>query len=242
MLLPDLDYDPTESAVPWKKLYDDNHTITFSTPSGNVAYADERLVFKGFSLLSPLFMTKKSDLKKYQLMIEAMEGQSVLALDCIDPSMYDALLIPGGHAQGVKTLLESDDAYRICRHFMSEDKPVAAVCHGVLLLARTTANDGTSVLHSRKTTSLTNTLEFPAWLLTAPWLGRYYRTYNKSVESEVRAAIGGKGTFLSGPLFPIRDSHTNTAPGFIVRDGNYLSARWPGDCNRFAQEFAKMLD
>jgi len=26
-----------------------------------------------------------------------------------------------------------------------------------------------------------------------------------------------------------------------VRDGNYLSARWPGDAHRFAGEFAAML-
>jgi len=26
-----------------------------------------------------------------------------------------------------------------------------------------------------------------------------------------------------------------------VRDGNYLSARWPGDAHRFAHELAAML-
>ena len=31
------------------------------------------------------------------------------------------------------------------------------------------------------------------------------------------------------------------APGFTVRDGNWLSARWPGDAHRFASEFVAML-
>ncbi|MDP2368406.1 type 1 glutamine amidotransferase domain-containing protein [Rhodoferax sp.] len=39
-----------------------------------------------------------------------------------------------------------------------------------------------------------------------------------------------------------RDSPGELAPGFVVRDGNYLSARWPGDAHRFANEFLKMLD
>ena len=28
---------------------------------------------------------------------------------------------------------------------------------------------------------------------------------------------------------------------FVVRDGNYLSARWPGDVHRFAREFSALL-
>lgn len=31
------------------------------------------------------------------------------------------------------------------------------------------------------------------------------------------------------------------APAFAVRDGNYLSARWPGDAYLFARRFAGML-
>jgi len=27
----------------------------------------------------------------------------------------------------------------------------------------------------------------------------------------------------------------------VVRDGNYVSARWPGDVHRFAREFSAML-
>ena len=38
-----------------------------------------------------------------------------------------------------------------------------------------------------------------------------------------------------------RDSDTNLAPAFVVRDGNYISARWPGAVHRFAREFAKRL-
>jgi hypothetical protein len=35
-----------------------------------------------------------------------------------------------------------------------------------------------------------------------------------------------------------RDSDTDPSAGFVVRDGNYISARWPGDAHRFADALA----
>ena len=37
------------------------------------------------------------------------------------------------------------------------------------------------------------------------------------------------------------DGEANPGAGFTVRDGKYLSARWPGDANRFAEEFVTLL-
>ena len=39
----------------------------------------------------------------------------------------------------------------------------------------------------------------------------------------------------------LRDSDRMRRVGFTVRDGHYLSARWPGDAHRFAHELAGML-
>jgi hypothetical protein len=39
----------------------------------------------------------------------------------------------------------------------------------------------------------------------------------------------------------VRDTPTNLAPGFALRDGNYVSARWPGDAHRFAHDFGALL-
>ena len=38
-----------------------------------------------------------------------------------------------------------------------------------------------------------------------------------------------------------RDSLRDERPAWVVRDGNYLSARWPGDAHTFARQFAEML-
>jgi protease I len=62
------------------------------------------------------------------------------------------------------------------------------------------------------------------------------------VEDEVRAALAAPEHFIRGPISMVRDSPGNLAAGFTVRDGNYLSARWPGDAHRFANDFSAMLE
>ncbi|NWC00800.1 DJ-1/PfpI family protein [Pseudomonas gingeri] len=243
ILLPHSDYDPTESSVPWQSMHRAGLDICFATPDGVPAYADPRLVEKGFGLLNPMLMTRKPDLESYQAMIADPHFKQPLAYADIDPAQFDALLVPGGHAEGMRSLLESDAAKRIVLHFFKTDKPVASVCHGPLLLARTLDPDtGRSVLHGRKVTGLLSaSMELAAWLITAPWLGRYYRTYPHTVESEIKAALASPKDFSQGPPALLRDSASKPERGFVVRDGNLLTARWPGDCHRLAAEWIQML-
>lgn len=241
-LLPTADYDPTESAVPWQRLQQAGIEVRFATPDGVPAHADRRLVETGFGWLNPFLMTRDADRQCYRQMCESPAFQTPLAYADVHPEEFEGLLIPGGHAKGMRTLLESTIAKAIARHFFATNKPVAAVCHGVLLLARTRdPHTGRSVLHGRKTTALPASMELLAWYLTAPFLGRYYRTYPQSVETEVKAALATPQDFRRGPLLPRREARANSGIGFTVRDDNYLSARWPGDCHTFAEEFVKLV-
>lgn len=43
-------------------------------------------------------------------------------------------------------------------------------------------------------------------------------------------------------LFKGIGSEDDLKPGFVVRDGKYLSARWPGDAYRFANDFVEMVE
>jgi hypothetical protein len=73
-----------------------------------------------------------------------------------------------------------------------------------------------------------------------------------SVEQEVTRALASAADFLdvsrSDPDYRqktsgvVRDTFENERPAFVVRDGNYISARWPGDVHTFAKRFAHMLD
>lgn len=51
----------------------------------------------------------------------------------VDPSRYDALVIPGGRAPEYLRL--NARVIEIVRHFFDGDKPVAAICHGAQILA-----------------------------------------------------------------------------------------------------------
>lgn len=55
------------------------------------------------------------------------------AFDEVDEATYDALVVPGGRAPEYIRLNE-----RVCsivRHFAEADKPIAAICHGLQVLA-----------------------------------------------------------------------------------------------------------
>ncbi|MFI8364259.1 type 1 glutamine amidotransferase domain-containing protein [Streptomyces sp. NPDC085612] len=241
-LLPAGDYDPTEAAVPWAALKDAGFDVRFATPDGKVALADPRLTDLGFSWLSPWLMTRRAELAAYRRLTEDPRFLAPVAYEAVDPEDVTGLFIPGGHATGMRTLLEDTTAQRLFAGAFTRGLPVGAVCHGVLLAARATdPATGRSVLHGRRTTALTSLLELTGWNLTRLWLGRYYRTYRTTVQQEVTAALADPRHFLAGPVLPLRDTAARPGRGFAVRDGNYVSARWPGDCHRLAAEYLDLV-
>jgi len=242
MLLPAVDYDPTESAVIWDALTTSGIEVRFATPDGAPAYADARLVDTGFSVLSPILMTRPEPLSAYRRMISDPQFTNPCTYDDVDIDSADGVFIPGGHAKGVRTLYESSAAQKLAATAMSQNIPVGAVCHGVLPLARSIdPKTGRSVLYGRRTTALTAALELGGWAMTRLWLGDYYRTYPTTVQAEVTAVLESPDDFQTGPRVTLRDSPNHRSRGFTVKDGNYLSARWPGDCYRLAAEYTDMV-
>lgn len=51
----------------------------------------------------------------------------------IDPSQYDALVLPGGRAPEYLRL--NPKVLEIVQHFVAQNKPIAAICHGPQILA-----------------------------------------------------------------------------------------------------------
>lgn len=240
--IPCTDFDPTEAAVPWLSLKTAGHTVVFATPDGSVGRCDPIMFTgKGLGLLAPLLMADRQGRDAYAAMCSSAEFQQPRRFDAIQTSDFQALLLPGGHAPGMKTYLESETLQNHVVRFFSNDKPVAAICHGVLLAARSQVPGGRSVLYGRKTTALTKTLELTGWALTCCWMGNYYRTYPQVLQDEVQSVLAAKADFIHGPIAIRRDTPQDLSPGFVVKDGNYLSARWPGDAHRFAAEFVRML-
>jgi putative intracellular protease/amidase len=240
--LPDRDFDTTEVAVPWRLLTRAGHQVVFATEAGGSAPACDPLLLSGviFGKLGAAAEPKAF----YQELTESPEFQKPIAWGAIEPAKYDALLLPGGHAPGMRQYLGSEALQAKVAEFWRLDRPVAAICHGVLVLARTRdPATGKSVLARSRTTCLPKYMERGAYLLTFWKLGRYYRTYPAYVEDEVRAALDDAGAqFAEGPrVYSARGTDSDDTPAFVVEDGRYVSARWPGDAYLFSKKLLARL-
>ncbi|HET7843942.1 MAG TPA: type 1 glutamine amidotransferase domain-containing protein [Xanthomonadales bacterium] len=238
--LPDVDFDPTEVAVPWRALRAAGHDVVFATERGDVAACDPLLI------AGVLFGKLGADADArdaYASMSRSDAFRSPMRWSDVDVTEFDALLLPGGHAPGMRQYLGSATLQAQVARFAALERPIGAICHGVLLLAR--AHDpatGRSVLHARRTTCLPKYMEALAFALTGWKLGRYYRTYPAYVEDEVCASLASTGQFRRGPLtLGTRGSASDDRPAFVVEDGNYVSARWPGDAHLFAKRLVARL-
>lgn len=240
--LPTTDFDPTEAGVPWQWLTRLGHDVRFATPAGRPATADPRMLDgRGLGAWKRLLRADRHGRAAYAEMQRDAAYRDPWSYTRAASAAFDGLLLPGGHAPGMREYLESPVLQELVANAFATDLPVGAICHGVVIAARARRSDGRSVLHGRRTTALTRVLELSAWALT-PWLGNYYRTYPRTVQAEVIAALATPADFAVGPLALLRDAPSSLRRGFTVRDGNYLSARWPGDAHRFAAEFAALLD
>ncbi|HEX7824166.1 MAG TPA: type 1 glutamine amidotransferase domain-containing protein, partial [Mycobacterium sp.] len=247
--IPDIDFDPTEVAVSWKVLTGAGHTVVFSTQSGKRAVADDLMVTgRGLDVWSMIpgldrvvvvgrILRANGDARAaYAQMQLSPEYRQPTAWADADLEGVDGLVLPGGHrARGMRSYIESDVLQGLVAQAFGRKILVAAICHGVLLAARTVdPATGRSVLYGRKTTALTWELERRAWLtarLTRFWDPNYYRTYTEkpgdpdgymSVQAEVTRALQSPDDFRDVPVGSTdwrlktsgvaRDSTTNARP------------------------------
>jgi putative intracellular protease/amidase len=276
--IPDNDFDPTEVAVSWRVLTGHGHTVVFSTESGRQAAADDIMVTgHGLDVWSRVpglnrlvvvgrMLRANGDARAaYAQMLVSPEFRNPRSWADTDLDGVHALLLPGGHrARGMRSYLDSEVLQRLVVAAFHGGTLVAAICHGVLLAARSTdPATGRSVLYGRKTTALTWALESRAWRLarlTRFWDPDYYRTYSErpgdpvghmSVQAEVTRALAHPDDFRDVQRGSVdwrarssgmtRDSATNPRPAFVVDDGAYVSARWPGDTHTFAATVSARL-
>ncbi|HEX4924575.1 MAG TPA: type 1 glutamine amidotransferase domain-containing protein [Bdellovibrionales bacterium] len=244
--LPAYGFDPTESGVPWTYLKQSGFKVIFATPDGKPARADVRMLTgQDLGVWKKILMNDANGARAYREMEASPEFQQPLTYGEIESSAFDALLLPGGHDKGMRPYLESLILQKVVSEFFEAGKPVGAICHGTLLAARSLSpRSGRSVLWGRKTTGLTKRQEMAAYYMTKTYLGDYYRTYPTAMADEVKSFLASPADFDPGPelIMPSRrDSPSDLRPGFTVLDGNYISARWPGDAHRFGSEFAALV-
>jgi putative intracellular protease/amidase len=233
--LPDRDFDVTEVAVPWRLLTRAGHEVVFATEHGGAAPAADPLLLTGviFGRLGAAPEPKAC----YGELVGDASFRAPRAWADLRAEDFDALVLPGGHAPGMRQYLGSTLLHERVAAFWRLDRPVAAICHGVLVLARA------GVLGAARTTCLPKYMERSAYLLTFWKLGRYYRTYPAYVEDEVRAALADPAAqFERGPrVLTRRGTADDDRAAFVVEDGRYVSARWPGDAYLFTRSLLARL-
>eukprot|EP01059_Diplonema_ambulator_P027507 TRINITY_DN4574_c0_g1_i1.p1 TRINITY_DN4574_c0_g1~~TRINITY_DN4574_c0_g1_i1.p1 ORF type:complete len:301 (+),score=98.88 TRINITY_DN4574_c0_g1_i1:37-903(+) len=274
----DTDFDPSETGVPWKLLTEAGYKVVFATQNGAPGVADP-LMLTGEGLdpwgwvpvvkkvkLVGLFMRADCNARAaYADMVKSQEFQHPLKYKDLKVGDYDGLILPGGHAKGVRPYLEDKDLQSFVADFFDAKKPIAAVCHGVLVASRSVSKQtGKSSLYGYRTTALTWKLESTAWCLTKYfarfWDPNYYRTYlegpndpygDMGVEQEVKRALKSPDDFEDVPKTApdhfrkasgmFRDTPTDHRPSWVVTSDHYVSARWPGDVHSMTTTFMSKL-
>lgn len=127
--------------------------------------------------------------------------------DDINPQDYDALVIPGGRAPEYIRLNER--VLEITRHFDQANKPIATLCHGLLVLT------AAGVLQGKRCTAYPacgpdvtqagaeyvsipveeamvdgNLVTAPAWPAHPQWLNKFLDVLGTKVEHSERTAVG----------------------------------------------------
>lgn len=270
-------FDPTEVAVPWKILTQRGHQVTFATPQGQVSTGADQHVLQG--LLGGLIQVFPQPYQDYLDMIQSEEYLHPISFhdlihaenENIRINQFDGVFIGGGHHPVMSTLLNAHVLHEAVRHYWTLNKPVAAVCHGVLVLSRA----GIFNTYTLNTTAVPRYLEAQGYLLTKylAGMGDYQlsTTLQRYTQDEIEDAIYKGITqtpfdapqqqhddasntsqstptshFISGPydlLAPLMPGslHDHTH-AFIVEDNHYLSGRFWGDAYLLALRFAAKVE
>jgi protease I len=124
--------------------------------------------------------------------------------DAVNEQEYDAIVIPGGRAPEYLRLNER--VIEIVRHFASENKPIAAICHGAQLLAAAKVIEGKRIsaypacspevelagatyadIDIDAAVTDGNFVTAPAWPAHPAWIAQFI----KVLKSEAGEAAGG---------------------------------------------------
>ena len=119
--------------------------------------------------------------------------------DALPPQEYDALVVPGGRAPEYIRLVPR--VLEIVRHFAENDKPIAAICHGLQVLAAAGILKGTECsaypacgpdvtnaggtfmdIDVEKAHSFGNLVTAPAWPAHPLWLAAFLKVLGTRIE------------------------------------------------------------
>jgi putative intracellular protease/amidase len=247
---------PLEVAIPFKIFTEAGFDVHFATESGKSPRCDSKMLY---GIVGALLGANREAKSAYHAMIASdstVAGSISKPHAWTSPAFslveYDLVFLPGGHDKGVRQIVDSSATHNLLadyfpktRRSLTPKRTLAAICHGVQVLAFTPANTTTStgksksIIHDAKTTALPAFMEESIFWLTRLFLGDYYKTYgsgSKNVQRFVEDGLDDPKQFVNSPSWNAR------AP-FIVEDEtyNYVTGRFPPDAWVLARRAVEMV-
>lgn len=207
-----------ELAIPVERIVGAGHGVEIATPGGAVPSPDPR----------SLALLPERERARQLAVLDRVEGMHrPLPLEALDEAglgAFDALLVPGGHAQQAD-LPESSAMRRVILHFHADQKPTFMICHGPAALL-SAAEPGEPFPYAGYSLTcfpswMEHLLEFPLPVLKGrlPWY-----------LDDRLAALGVHVRRAAVPGMP-----------FVIEDRELLTAQDPFSAQAFASRIAARL-
>ena len=251
-----------EAAIPFKIFAEAGFDVHFATENSKPPRCDSKMLY---GIVGALLGANREAKSAYHAMIA---NESNVAGGISKPhawtspdfslAEYDIVFLPGGHDKGVRQIVDSSKMHDLLADYFPTTRrsktntmlgtpkhTIAAICHGVQVLAFTPSNTTTStgksksIIHDAKTTALPAFMEESIFWLTRLFLGDYYKTYgygSKSVQRFVEDGLDDPKQFVNSPSW-------NASAPFIVEDEtyNYVTGRFPPDAWVLARRAVEMV-
>src|SRR5579862_5930589 len=129
MPIPDRDFDTTEVAVPWEYLATRGVDVVFATERGDTVPTCDPLLLTG--VLLGRLGARTDAIEAYTRLTHDPAYRAPVSWVDLDVTDFDGLLLPGGHAPGMRQYLGSDVLHKQVASFWATGRTVGAICHGV---------------------------------------------------------------------------------------------------------------
>lgn len=136
-----------EFAAPYYRFLDAGADITLASPQGGQPPLDPN---------SEAADALTDATKRFEKDADAQKAfANTVTLDDLKADDFDALFYPGGHGP-LWDLASDAKSIALIEAFVSQNKPVAAVCHGPAALVNAKGTDGQPLVSGKKVTGFTN--------------------------------------------------------------------------------------
>jgi len=139
-----------EFAAPYYLLKDKGVEVTLASPKGGQPPIDPKSELPDYQ--TPATERFNADIETQEILAKTIKLATVNEAD------YDAVFYPGGHGP-LWDLADDVHSIALIESFITNGKPVSAVCHAPAIFKNTKNEDGTFLVNGKKVTGFSNTEE-----------------------------------------------------------------------------------